>query len=119
MTTSSWPYSTASPLAGRIALTVPSTGATTWFMSFMTSTMARVSPAETTPPTSTNGGAAGEGARQKRPTDGDSTTIPLGTGGVTTGGSCVSPPTRSTGSEADDPGACDGGETLDGGGADA
>ena len=45
-------------------------------MSFMTSTIATVSPAATRPPTSTKGGAPGEGARQNRPTDGDSTTVP-------------------------------------------
>ena len=46
-------------------------------MSFMTSTIATVSPAATRPPTSTNGGAPGDGARQKRPTEGDSTTVPV------------------------------------------
>ena len=55
----------------------PATGAATWFMSFITSTIATVSPAATRPPTSTNGGAPGDGARQNRPTDGDSTTVPV------------------------------------------
>src|ERR1700710_1759999 len=71
------PYSTLAPFSTRIAVTTPSSGAATWFISFMTSTMATVSPAETRPPTSTNGGAPGDGARQKSPTEGDSIRVPL------------------------------------------
>src|SRR6185437_14700087 len=78
ITTSGWPYSTASPFSGTIALISPATGATTWFINFITSTMASVSPSATLAPTSTNGGAPGDGARQKRPTLGLSTTVPSG-----------------------------------------
>src|SRR5882757_11442698 len=38
--------------------------------------MATVSPAATRAPTSTNGGAPGDGARQKSPTEGDSIFVP-------------------------------------------
>src|ERR1700710_3004076 len=71
------PYSTLAPFSTRIAVTTPSTGAATWFISFMTSTMATVSPAATRPPTSTKGGAPGEGERQNSPTEGDSTRVPV------------------------------------------
>src|SRR5688500_7577846 len=77
MVISGCPYSTVAPLSTRIDVTSPATGAATWFMSFMTSTIATVSPAATRPPTSTNGGAPGDGARQNSPTDGDSTTVPV------------------------------------------
>src|SRR5882757_10098684 len=72
-----WPYSTLAPFSTKIAVTTPSTGAATWFISFMTSTIATVSPLATRPPTSTNGGAPGEGDRQKSPTEGDSTLVPF------------------------------------------
>src|SRR5882757_7128197 len=71
-----WPYSTLAPFSTRIAVTTPSTGAATWFISFITSTIATVSPVATRPPTSTNGGAPGEGDRQKSPTEGDSIWVP-------------------------------------------
>lgn len=57
-------------------MTTPSTGDATWFISFITSTMATVSPAETFCPTSTKGGAPGDGARQNSPTEGDSIRVP-------------------------------------------
>src|SRR6201992_1482987 len=71
------PNSTESPFSTKIAVTTPSTGEATWFMSFMTSTIATVSPAETRTPTSTNGGAPGDGARQNNPTEGDSILVPF------------------------------------------
>src|SRR3954468_22238398 len=74
------PYSTVSPFSTMIAVTTPATGAGTWLISFMTSTIATVSPAATRPPTSTNGGAPGAGARQNRPTEGDWITSPAPVG---------------------------------------
>src|SRR5262249_8330020 len=84
---SGWPYSTRAPFSARIARTVPATGATMWVISFFTSTIASVSSAARRVPTATNGGAPGEGERQKRPTDGDSTSIPVSGSGVACAGS--------------------------------
>src|ERR1700712_395134 len=72
-----WAYSTDAPFSTRIAVTTPSIGEATWFISFITSTIATVSPAATVCPTSTKGGAPGEGERQNRPTEGDSIRVPF------------------------------------------
>src|SRR5882757_1713162 len=92
-TTIGCPNSTAAPFSTRIAVTTPSTGEATWFISFITSTIATVSPAATGPPTSTNGGAPGAGARQNRPTDGESIFVPFsGTAVAVAGAGAVATP---------------------------
>ena len=57
-----WLYSTISPGCARMRATVPSHGDLISFMVFIASMMNRVSPSLTFWPTSTNGGASGEGA---------------------------------------------------------
>ena len=56
-----------------------------WFMSFITSTMARVLPDSTSSPTSAKGGAPGCGDRQKIPGDGEQHGVCAGRDGGSVG----------------------------------
>ena len=67
------PRSTRIPFSTNTPTTVPGMPELMWFMSFITSTMARVLPDSTSSPTSANGGAPGCGDRQKIPGDGETT----------------------------------------------
>ncbi len=62
-TTSGWSNSTGWPLPIRISLTVPAAGAVIGFITFIASTISRVSPAFTASPTLTKSEAPGSGAR--------------------------------------------------------
>ena len=63
MTTSGWSNSTGCALSTRIALTVPALSAVIGFITFIASTISRVSPCFTLSPTLTKGSAPGSAAR--------------------------------------------------------
>src|SRR5919112_6660195 len=76
MITSGWSNSTGWASATMILLTTPPAGAVIGFITFIASTMSRVSPALTASPTSTNGFAPGSGDRKAVPTIGDLMLLP-------------------------------------------
>src|SRR5215207_8872565 len=81
MTTKVWSNSTGWASLTRIALTVPGDGAIIGFITFIASTMSKVSPVLTLSPTATNGFEPGSGERKAVPTIGDLTGVPaIGSG---------------------------------------
>src|SRR4051794_2620500 len=77
MITSGWSNSTGWASATMIFLIVPPSGAVIGFITFIASTMHRVSPALTGLPTSMNGAAPGSGDMKAVPTIGDLMVVPL------------------------------------------
>src|SRR3954447_17017948 len=76
MITSGWSNSTGCASATMIFLITPPSGAVIGFITFIASTISKVSPALTESPTSTNGLASGSGERKAVPTIGDLTVWP-------------------------------------------
>src|SRR6185369_14033499 len=86
---SGWSNSTGWPSATMIFLTTPPDGAVIGFITFIASTISRVSPAFTASPTSANCLAPGSGERYAVPTIGDLTVLPAissGTGSTAAAG---------------------------------
>src|SRR5258708_22388462 len=77
MITSGWSNSIGWASATMIFLTTPPSGAVIRFITFIASTMSKVSPALTCLPTSMNGAAPGSAERNAVPTIGELIVVPL------------------------------------------
>src|SRR4051812_43808348 len=90
MTTSGWSNSTGWPSLTSSFLTIPPSGAVIGFMTFIASTISRVSPALTASPGSTNALASGCGDKNAVPTMGDLMVVPAtSSGGASAAGAAA------------------------------